>query len=143
MGELGGEVQSPAEAEPSHTTGRHTLLPVVWKATPEHEQWRLQFCTQTVQSCRTSKLKDFPRCGRPTTIKSGLTLLVAKRTRGKQRETTSENQRRVVSPNRNFEETRNYESIQQCSITNKCGYGEGHCDSDDECLLAFQCGSNN
>merc|ERR1712004_547279 len=45
---------SPAEAEPSHTTGRHTLLPVVWKATPEHEQWRLQFCTQTVQSCWTS-----------------------------------------------------------------------------------------
>merc|ERR1712107_420004 len=33
---MGGEVQSPAEAEPSHTSGRHTLLPVVWKATPEH-----------------------------------------------------------------------------------------------------------
>ena len=89
------------------------------------------------------ELKDFPRCGRPTTIKSGLTLLEAKRTRGQQRGATSQNQRRVEGPNRNYEKTRNHESIQQCSITNKCGYGEGHCESDDECLLAFQCGFNN
>merc|ERR1711928_19412 len=53
--ELGGEVQSPAEAEPSHTTGRHTLLPVVWKATTEHEPWRAflcTFCTEPLHLCK-------------------------------------------------------------------------------------------
>ena len=86
------------------------------------------------------QLKDFPRCGRPAQIASG----------GGGRRAYRPPQRNVEAgsgplssyPSQTRHQCTTPESC-QCSITDKCSYGEGDCDRDEECNYPFVCGRNN
>ena len=90
------------------------------------------------------ELKDFPRCGRPRPIASGPRPLedgTRKRTRKEPRKPIVPP--RPVGPSWEYVDARNHETVHQCTISDKCGHGEGDCDNDGECRYPLMCGSNN
>ena len=92
------------------------------------------------------QLKDFPRCGRPAQIASGRRPVHG----GGGRRAYGPAQRNVEAgsgalssyPAQIRQQCTTPESC-QCSITDKCSYGEGDCDSDEECNYPLVCGRNN
>ena len=87
------------------------------------------------------ELKDFPRCGRPSEI------LDTSGRRPVTRRNQFPGQNAFGQPTRS--DTVRYGSAPayiygyQCSVSNKCSYGCGDCDSNDECVYPYVCGNNN